>query len=81
MMLQAQIISIISEIKNEPDLADMLTGASDVLNDAGLDSLQLINFILRIEDEFEIEIDFDQFDMDHLQSIETFCQFIQAKSA
>lgn len=80
-MLQTQIITIISEIKNEPDLAATLTGASDMLNDAGLDSLQLINFILRIEDEFEIEIDFDQFDMEHLQSIDIFCDFIQAKSA
>lgn len=80
-MLQAQVISIISEIKNEPDLTGTLTGASDVLNDAGLDSLQLINFILRVEDEFEIEIDFDQFDMEHLESIDTFCNFIQAKSA
>ncbi|ANY71071.1 D-alanyl carrier protein [Paenibacillus sp. BIHB 4019] len=79
--MQTQIITIISEIKNEPDLAATLTGASDMLNDAGLDSLQLINFILRIEDEFEIEIDFDQFDMEHLQSIDIFCDFIQAKSA
>lgn len=80
-MLQTQIITIISEIKNEPDLAATLTGASDMVNDAGLDSLQLINFILRIEDEFEIEIDFDQFDLKHLQSIDIFCNFIQAKSA
>ncbi|WP_046234308.1 acyl carrier protein [Paenibacillus algorifonticola] len=79
--MQTQIITIISEIKNEPDLTATLTGASDMLNDAGLDSLQLINFILRIEDEFEIEIDFDQFDMEHLQSIDIFCDFIQAKSA
>ncbi|WP_341282923.1 phosphopantetheine-binding protein [Paenibacillus sp. FSL H8-0537] len=79
--MQTQIITIISEIKNEPDLAATLTGASDMVNDAGLDSLQLINFILRIEDEFEIEIDFDQFDLKHLQSIDIFCNFIQAKSA
>ncbi|WP_430162632.1 acyl carrier protein [Paenibacillus algorifonticola] len=80
-MLQTQIITIISEVKNEPELAATLTGASDMLSDVGLDSLQLINFILRIEDEFEIEIDFDQFDMEHLQSIDIFCDFIQAKSA
>ncbi|MGG4146466.1 phosphopantetheine-binding protein [Paenibacillus algorifonticola] len=79
--MQTQIITIISEVKNEPELAATLTGASDMLSDVGLDSLQLINFILRIEDEFEIEIDFDQFDMEHLQSIDIFCDFIQAKSA
>nr|WP_275983454.1 acyl carrier protein [Paenibacillus hamazuiensis] len=78
-MIHEKVISIICEIKNEPDLAGRLTASSDVLNDAGLDSLQLINFILRIEDEFGIEIDFDQFDMEHLQSIERFCEFIQAQ--
>jgi acyl carrier protein len=79
--MENKVISIIAEIKNEPELSQRLNSGSDVLNDAGLDSLQLINFILRIEDEFDIEIDFDQFDMEHLQSIETFCQFIQNKSA
>ncbi|WP_442955774.1 acyl carrier protein [Paenibacillus sp. y28] len=80
-MIQQKVIDIISEIKNEPELAGTLNASSDLLNDGGLDSLQLINFILRVEDEFGIEIDFEQFDMEHLNSIDTFCTFIQAKSA
>ncbi|MCU6797825.1 MULTISPECIES: acyl carrier protein [Paenibacillus] len=80
-MLQEKIIGIISEIKNEPELLQNLQGSSDVLNDGGLDSLQLINFILRVEDEFNIEIDFDEFDMVHLNSIDTFCYFIESQSA
>ncbi|MEI7024453.1 acyl carrier protein [Paenibacillus sp. y28] len=79
--MQQKVIDIISEIKNEPELAGTLNASSDLLNDGGLDSLQLINFILRVEDEFGIEIDFEQFDMEHLNSIDTFCTFIQAKSA
>jgi acyl carrier protein len=81
LMFQEKIIGIISEIRNEPELLQHLLGTSDVLNDGGLDSLQLINFILRVEDEFNIEIDFDEFDMVHLNSIDTFCCFIESQSA
>lgn len=80
-MLQEKIIGFISEIKEDPDLLQQLHGSSDVLTDGGLDSLQLINFILRVEDEFNIEIDFDEFDMVHLTSIDTFCHFIESQSA
>jgi len=71
-----QIIAIITEIKDDVNLAATLNEQSNLINDAGLDSLQLINFILRIEDEFGVEIDFESFDLEHLQSVERFVQFI-----
>ncbi|MFD2876795.1 phosphopantetheine-binding protein [Paenibacillus rhizoplanae] len=56
--MQDTIVRILSEIKNNPELLLTATEATDIVNEVGLDSLQMINFILRIEDEFEIEFDF-----------------------
>lgn len=74
--MNEQIIAIISEIKGDASLAATLNERSDLMVDAGLDSLQLINFILRIEDEFGVEIDFESFDLEHLRSVDRFVQFI-----
>lgn len=49
---------------------------ANLIDDIGLDSLQLINFLLSVEDEFNIEIDFDNLDFKHLQTITAFCEFI-----
>jgi acyl carrier protein len=78
-MMQDTIISIISEVKDDATLQAKLGPTSDLIHDAGLDSLQLINFILLIEDKFEIEIDFDDFDFTHLSSIDKFCAFISER--
>ncbi|MBT2290217.1 acyl carrier protein [Paenibacillus albidus] len=72
-----KIIEIIAEIKEDPTLLHKLDESSDLSQDAGMDSLQIINFILRIEEEFDIEVDFEQFDLEHLQSIDRFSQFIR----
>lgn len=74
--MQQRVIEIIAEIKEEPGLLQTLNGASDLTLDAALDSLQIINFILRVEDEFNIEVDFDTFDLEHLKSVDRFSTYV-----
>ncbi|WP_340021257.1 acyl carrier protein [Paenibacillus sp. FSL K6-1096] len=74
--MQQKVIEIIAEIKEEPGLIQTLNGASDLTLDAALDSLQIINFILRIEDEFDVEVDFDTFDLEHLKSVDRFTDYV-----
>lgn len=74
-----QIITMISEVKQDPSCLTRLDRDSDIIHDAGLDSIQLIHFILRIEDDFNVEIDFEEFDMEHLGSIQAFCNFVNTE--
>lgn len=62
--MQEQIIAMISEIKDDAQLANRLNEHSSIMEDGGLDSLQLITFLLKVEERFDIEIDFEQFDFD-----------------
>jgi acyl carrier protein len=71
-------MQILAEIVNEPDLAARITPGTDIINELGLDSLQMINLALRVEDEFQITIDFETFDFDTLLSVQAFWEFIES---
>ncbi|MBU7315721.1 acyl carrier protein [Paenibacillus sp. SM 69] len=79
-MLQT-VIKILSEIKESPELLSTLKPETDIINEVGLDSLQMINFVLAIEDAFDVEIDFDHFDIDQLSSIQAFVAFLEKERA
>ncbi len=70
-----KLIQILVEIKNEPELAGCITPDTDIINELGLDSLQMINLALRVEDEFQITIDFETFDYDTLLSVKSFWEY------
>jgi acyl carrier protein len=74
--MEQQIIAMISEIKDDAQLAGSLNEHSNIMEDGGLDSLQLINFILKVEEQFGIEIDFEQFDFTLMGSVADFCRYI-----
>ncbi|MFC5918493.1 acyl carrier protein [Streptomyces pulveraceus] len=44
----------------------------DMVTALGLDSLEAIEFLLQIEDEFDIELDFENLSLQHLHSVRTF---------
>ncbi len=71
--LLAEILS-----ENSPVSAEEIDENASLLDEVGLDSLQLINFILRVEDEFDIEIDFENLDQEHLASVTAFAGYIQS---
>jgi acyl carrier protein len=76
-----RLVRILAEVKGEPDLAARIAPGTDIINELGLDSLQMINLALRVEDEFQISIDFETFDLDTLLSVDTFWKFIERMAA
>ncbi len=76
-----QLVQILAEIKNEPDLAGKIGPDTDIINGLGLDSLQMINLALQVEEAFNITIDFETFDFDTLLSVQSFYQYIEREAA
>jgi acyl carrier protein len=74
--LQEKIISLIAQMKGDPTVLHRLTGTSHLVDDLGLDSLQLINLVLLIEKELEVDIDFGAFRIEHLSSLDRFTEFV-----
>ena len=74
--IAAKLKEIIVEVKNGEVAVDSITDSTNLRTEVGIDSLQLINFILSVEDVFEIELDFDSFDLDHLDHFGSLSQFV-----
>ncbi|MGB3402978.1 MAG: CmcI family methyltransferase [Microcoleaceae cyanobacterium] len=71
-----QVKTLLEEVKGVPGLAQTLQDSSNIIEDVQLDSLEMINFMLKIEQDLKIEIDFEQLDFDYFQSIAKFTEFL-----
>lgn len=49
----------------------------DIVHGLGLDSLQMIHFLLGVETRFEIALDFEKIDLDTLGSVKQFAQLVR----
>lgn len=72
------IKKVIAKVTDDPVLVSTLSEDSDIINEVGLDSLQMIDFMLQIEEELDIELDFDKIDISHLHSLKSFAAFLSS---
>jgi acyl carrier protein len=71
-----KIIGLIAQVKDDATVASRVDGSSHLIDDVGLDSLQLINLILLVEEEFTVEVDFESFQIYHLRSLDHFTDYV-----
>jgi acyl carrier protein len=69
---------IVTTIKRTPMLASDLSGDTNLIEDVKLDSLELLQFMLEVEERLAIRIDFDALDFYHLQSIARLAEFLES---
>lgn len=77
--MQEKIIAILKEMTEGAQLELNYSGQTDIINDVGLDSLGMVNFLLRIEEELGIDIDISKLQVAHLNSIDGLCRFLDSK--
>jgi acyl carrier protein len=74
--MQETIKKILSEVKDTPVALITLSDNTDIINDIGLDSLQMVTFMLKLEEELDIQIDFENLDFSTLMSVGSLCDFL-----
>jgi acyl carrier protein len=74
----AAIKRVLGKIKSSPDLEVQLPDTANIIEDVGLDSLEMLQFMLEIEEEMAILIDFDTLEYEHLHSIVTLAEFLDS---
>ena len=77
--MTAEIVAIkqiIAKLKGTPALAGELSDTADILDGVGLDSLELLQFMLELEEQLAIRIDFDLLEYSYLRSIRTLADFL-----
>lgn len=63
--IKLSLRAVLPEIASVADIAD----DADIVADIGLDSVQMLQFLLELEARLAIRIDFDRLDFDDLRSI------------
>ncbi len=71
------IKQIIERVKCVSGLAAELSDTADIINDIGLDSLEMLRFMLELEERLSIQINFDALEYSYLNSIRTLAEFLE----
>jgi len=75
-MLQ-EIKLILEKVKGVPGLSQQLSDTANIIDDVGLDSLEMMEFMLEVESQLSLEIDFEQLDFSYLSSIKKFSEILK----
>nr|AKC92676.1 hypothetical protein [Amycolatopsis sp. SANK 60206] len=70
-----RVAQVLRKVLTKADPA-VMTAEADLVNDLGMDSLEMISFLLGVEDEFDLELDYDNLALDDLRSIRQFAVYI-----
>lgn len=71
-----KIARALAEVKGNPSLAQSITLDTDILSEIGLDSLELTEFMLRVEEEFDVPVSYDRFELRYLWSVRALIDFL-----
>jgi acyl carrier protein len=74
--MKEKIRNILSEILIDVPVPTEITNTYNLIEDLGFTSLDMMQFILKLEDEFEIEIDIDTLDFSIFNSVARIESFI-----
>lgn len=64
-----EIKSVLEQVTGRPGLAEELSDTADIVGEVGLTSLQMVDFMLHLEDRLDLEIEFQELEFDALRSI------------
>lgn len=66
----------LAKVKSDPTLFDRLSETTDLVDGVGLDSLEMLEFMLELEASLAVRIDFDKLEFSLLRSIRTLADFL-----
>ena len=72
----AAIKEIIAKLRDVPQLATELADTADLIDHLKLNSLEMLQFMLELEERLAIRIDFDRLEFSYLHSIHTLADFL-----
>ena len=68
---------VLAGLRGDPELKNLPDDAS-VLGDVGLDSLELLQFMLELEARLAVEVDFERLGFEQLESLTDLASFLDS---
>ena len=75
--MMQEIKQILEKVKGVPGLSQHLSDTANIIDDVGLDSLEMMEFMLEVESQLSLEIDFEKLDFSYLSSIKKFSEILK----
>jgi acyl carrier protein len=72
---------ILAKVKSDPTLFARLPDTAHLIDEVGLDSIEMLQLMLEIEATLPIHIDFDRLEYSYLRSIHTLAAFLDGMPA
>lgn len=73
-----RIKEVLAGVLGAPELVERITDATNVVRDLGINSIQMINFLLALEDAFDVELEFEELSFEQLESLPEIRRFVVA---
>jgi acyl carrier protein len=73
--LTGRITALLADIVG-PERAALIHADANLVDDAMLDSILMITFLLRVEDELDREIDFDSLGLENVRTLRSFTEYL-----
>ena len=70
-VMEERVMHLIAEVQGEPDGEYIYREGIQLNEDYLFDSLRVVEFISRIEDEFGFEFNLDEFDIDSIYDLDS----------
>ncbi len=74
--IDLQIRTVLATVMNRGMTAEDISVDADLVDEYGIDSLEMISFLLAIEDAFDLELDYENLELNHLRSVREFASFV-----
>jgi acyl carrier protein len=79
--MEETIKQVLAETIEDDSAMAEWTAETDLINGIGLDSLQLVRFLMKLEDRLGISIDYDALQFEDLSSIGSLAKFLENSNA
>ena len=67
---------ILAKVKSDSTLYPGLSDSANLVDEVGLDSLEMLQLMLEIEATLAVQIDFDKLEFTYLRSVQTLAAFL-----
>jgi len=75
--MEQELKKIIADVMENPNLESTMNIETDLIHEVGLDSLGMINLLIKIEDTFDVIVDYEDIELKHLESFNMLVNYIK----
>lgn len=76
--MKETLTHVLSEVLNKPITVTALQDDTDLIQEFGLSSLDMMQFILKVENAFDITVDIERLDLNSFRNLSRLLEFINS---